>query len=245
MRSTTGLLIVALLAGPSLVQAHPVPKDHHDRTIVVHLEKSTAVDRLALRLEYVLEVDETTVVLEDMKPFRDEVDFARFKGNALGYYREYMRRYAPILAERLLVRCHGRRLPLTYRDEECHPRLIDPATKEPLGHLRCEFTFRGDISVAAGETMTLEIRENNFLFQAGQIRWRFANAAAVEVVQVLGPSEALQHKPGAELSPQEAATLRDWKVLWQCTGSSAHQPAATTPLSPPPSSPPPTSDAAS
>ena len=108
MRWASWLSIVALICGCAVVRAHPVARSNHDRTIKVHLEKSDKPNHLKIRVEYRLEVDETTVLLEDMRDFKDEADFANYRGKPLEYYAEFMRIYAPILADRLIVRMNGK-----------------------------------------------------------------------------------------------------------------------------------------
>src|SRR5436309_10749616 len=87
------------LVGP--VAAHPVPKDHHDRTIVVRLQPAGS-DKVNVLVEYRLEVDELTVFLDDMKPYRDEVDRELFVKDRMKYYAEFARIYAPIFSGNLL-----------------------------------------------------------------------------------------------------------------------------------------------
>src|SRR5712691_10020734 len=109
MRFLPWLCIIAFACLAVPAGAHPVPKNNHDRTIVVRLQKSAKPNHLTVRVEYRLEVDETTVLLDDMKPFWDEVDFVRYKNKPLEYYAEFTRIYAPILADRLVARMNERR----------------------------------------------------------------------------------------------------------------------------------------
>src|SRR5262245_24196313 len=102
MRRGIALTVVALFGSP--LHAHPVPKSTHDRTIVVNLRPGKTPDEVVVHVKYRLEVDETTVILEDMALFRDKVNFASFKGKPLAYYGEFTRLHAPIFADRLDVR---------------------------------------------------------------------------------------------------------------------------------------------
>src|SRR5262245_5708104 len=111
MRRSPWLCIIALATFACPAPAHPVPKSNHDRTIAVHLEPKPGY--LAIRVDYRLEVDEATVLLEDMLPFKDEVDIARYRGKPLDYYAEFMRIYAPILAKNLLAKFDGQALTFT------------------------------------------------------------------------------------------------------------------------------------
>ena len=181
------LAIGALTCIATSARAHPVPKSNHDRTIIVRLQKSDKPAHLVVRVEYTLEVDETTVLLEDMLPFRDEVDFARYRGRPLDYYREFMRIYAPIIGDRLLVKVDGKKLELTSTDRE--PRLNDKEKKEPLGHLACDFVFRAEFAVAPDMEARFWFREANYVLQEGQIRLSFVDEAGLKLSSVEAPDD--------------------------------------------------------
>src|SRR5262245_47105243 len=99
MRYWLSILVTWLAA--SAVHAHPVPKSSHDRYIVVRLLSGSAPDKVRIRVEYRLEVDELTVHLEDMRPFQEEIDVTKYARKPLEYYSEFARLYAPILASNL------------------------------------------------------------------------------------------------------------------------------------------------
>ncbi len=100
------LTLSCILVGLNSAWAHPVLKSNHDRTINVRLQRGPTADQLIVRVDYRLEVDPATVILEDMKPFADEVDITRFQ-NRLDYFGEFTRIYAPILADGLMAKCNG------------------------------------------------------------------------------------------------------------------------------------------
>src|SRR5262249_62190805 len=79
----------------SPAEAHPVPRGDHDRTIAVRLAQDAKTGQVVVTVDYRLEVDELTVILEDMEPFKDEVDFRRFRGKPDGFYGEFTRPYGP------------------------------------------------------------------------------------------------------------------------------------------------------
>src|SRR5262245_36258631 len=116
------LLACLILCGGSVAYAHPVPKDHHDRTIAVHV-RPAALPQIEVVIDYRLEVDELTVLLDDMRPFRDEVDPALFRRKPLEFYGQFTRIYAPILAGNLLAKANGQALKFTCVRRE--PRLND------------------------------------------------------------------------------------------------------------------------
>src|SRR2546425_3617916 len=122
---------------PTSLPAHPVPKDHHDRTIVVRLQPAGS-DKVNVLVEYRLEVDELTVFLDDMKPYRDEVDRELFVKDRMKYYAEFARIYAPIFAGNLLAKVNGKEV--NFSCVQRSQRLQDDDGKQ-LGHLRCDFAF--------------------------------------------------------------------------------------------------------
>lgn len=205
-------ILTSMLLAPTLVCAHPVPKSNHDRTIVVRLQKSDKPGHLSVRIEYTLEVDETTVLLEDMLPFKDEVDFARYRGRPLDYYREFMRIYAPIIRDRLVVQVNGKSLQLAGAERE--PRLVDKEKKEPLGHLACDFVFRADFAVAADMDTKFLFREMNYVLQEGQIRLSFVDEAELKLQSVQAPDEELKQRPPTELKPGDEEKLRLVRVVF-------------------------------
>src|SRR5947209_5773565 len=98
------LSIALFFAFAGSAVAHPVAKDSHDRTIAIQLRPGARPDQLLVRVEYRLEVDEATVVYDDMKPFADEVNLLDYRGRALAYYAEFTKLYGPIYASNLLAR---------------------------------------------------------------------------------------------------------------------------------------------
>ncbi len=210
MRCIRWLAIGALVCIATAAGAHPVPKSNHDRTIVVRLQQSDTPGRLAIQINYTLEVDETTVLLEDMLPFRDEVDFARYRGRPLDYYREFMRLYAPIIGDRLLVRVNDQKLKLT-TSTAGKPRLIDEK-HEPLGHLACDFVYRVEFPAAPDTETKLWLREANYVLQEGQIRLSFIDQAGVTLRSVQAPAEELIKRPSTEWKPGDEEKLRLLRV---------------------------------
>lgn len=204
-----GALALAFATAPR-VFSHPVPKNSYDRFITVRLQKSAAGGGLRLRVDYRLEVDETTVVSEDMKPFRDEVDILKYRGRILEYYGEFTRLYAPILADNLLLKINGKRVLL-----ECQERAqkLHDDKGEPLGHLRCDFTFVSELPAPVTPEIKLSFKELNYQFYEGKIVISTVNEAGVDLVSRAEPTEELQKKPATEFRPGEADALRT--VVWR------------------------------
>src|SRR5437762_1530133 len=130
--------IGAILAIGSDLQArplHPVPRRAHDRTIVVRL----GPDKVTV--DYRLEVDEFTVVYEDLPAFSDQIDLTRLS-KPDEFYEAFVQCYAPVLASNLVASLDGK--PLTFSWGKPRYTLRDELGQK-LGHLRCDFRFEGQI----------------------------------------------------------------------------------------------------
>src|SRR5579872_6140180 len=96
LRKLLGVLLgVLCVSVVSPASAHPVPRSNHDRTIVVRLALDVRSGKVYVTVSYRLEVDELTVVLEDMAPFKDEIDLEKYRDRREAYYGEFGRLYAP------------------------------------------------------------------------------------------------------------------------------------------------------
>ena len=191
--SNTLFIVLALffLTGPAC--AHPVPRDSHDRFIQVTLLDCSKPGLVRVNIVYRLEVDELTVVLEDMRDYRDEVDPALFAKNGLIYYAEYARIYADIIARNLRMEVNGRVVPL--HGGERSQTLKDEKTNEPLGHVRCVFHFEAEFAVRPTGENFFEVRETNFRDQNGQINFSFDNQASIRIDKQDVPDPELNKLP--------------------------------------------------
>ena len=99
---------VSLCLCGSSAFAHPVPRGQHDRTIVVHLQPDLANKEVVVRVDYRLEVDELTVILDDMPKAPEQVRFELYKDKRMEFFGEFTRIYAPVLAARLVAKEIGR-----------------------------------------------------------------------------------------------------------------------------------------
>ncbi len=88
LRAFFCLCIVVFVVAPQAARAHPVPRSNHDRTVVVRIERDPHDGALVLNVAYRLEVDEYTVILEDMAPFNDEAPFNKFKAHLRPHSRQ-------------------------------------------------------------------------------------------------------------------------------------------------------------
>src|SRR5712692_9465143 len=199
--------------GPDL-QAHPlhpVPRRAHDRTIVVRL----GPDKLTV--DYRLEVDEFTVVYEDLPAFSDQIDLSRLS-KPDEFYEAFVRCYAPVLAGNLVVSVDGKSLTFSWGK----PRYtLRDELGQKLGHLRCDFRFEGRIltdpalpaltqlgSPRQPEPHDFRFRESNYELEEGRIRLSLRGLKGVTFQKKVEPHMELQETPPSELKPGDDAKLR-------------------------------------
>jgi ABC-type nickel/cobalt efflux system permease component RcnA len=179
-------LAVALLglAAPAL-PAHPVPKDNHDRTILLRL----LPDRLVV--DYRLEVDELRAV-------RDLPEgVARQARDRRHLHRLYLDYFGPVLADNLVVTLDGKPLPL---------RLIATA-QQATDHLRCDYRF--EAPWPRGGARRLTFREANWSDDDfSLLRLTVSVAPGVEVEALSAPDEELLARPASERRPGDGERLR-------------------------------------
>src|SRR5205807_8174527 len=106
------LCAALLFSCSSSVQDHPVLRRAHDRTIVVSLHPDEAAGEIFVKVAYRLEIDEFTVVFDDLPALGDKVGLSKLR-TPDDFYRAFTEAYAPILAGNLTVRVDGRTVELT------------------------------------------------------------------------------------------------------------------------------------
>jgi len=197
------VFFVSLCLCGSTADAHPVPRSNHDRTIVVRLAPDAGGGRVMVTVEYRLEVDELTVVLEDMIPFKDEVDYSKYRNKPKEFYAEFTRLYAPILANNLTATVDGKAVVL-----ECVKRghRLDDEEGKPLGHLRCDFVFQATFAAPPGTTWIRADRERSAV-NVGPPRhaplstmsgWKCRNDSAFQTPVPSTSSHTSQKRPGRQ-----------------------------------------------
>src|SRR5262245_42523925 len=165
----------AVLLTAAAAQAHPVPRGSHDRTVVVRLGRDAG--GVVVAVDYRLEVDELTVILDDMEPFKDEVPLARYQGKRDAYYAEFTRLYAPVLAANLDAAIDAKAL--EFRCTQRGHRLTDEKG-QALGHLRCDFRFEARWRPPPPDALTLALRG-----------WPLAGRPGSEALAALLPAHRL------------------------------------------------------
>lgn len=203
-------IVLGLIA--SIASAHPVPKDTHDRTIVVRLRKGDTPNQVRVRVEYRLEADEGTIRDGDMIPFRDVVNPLHFRGQALKYYAEFAKTYAPIYAEHFLVRVN--KAPMeALRCISHHPRLEDE-NGMGLGHLRCDFVFENTFDVDPSKRAHFSFYEKNYWLQEGQIILSLVNETGLGIESKREPDDAFRKRAKESPEPGDEDRLREVSVVF-------------------------------
>jgi nickel/cobalt exporter len=219
------LALVILGAIASHTRAHPVPKDNHDRTIVVRLQKTETPNKIRVRVEYRLEVDEETVLLRDMRDYRDEVSYVDyFPQRPLEYYAHYTRIYAPVFEERLAAEVNEQRLD-RFRCVSRKERLLDEDGKK-LGHLRCDFVFETSFDAAPGEKIHFFFHDQTYLSsgiaaEPGQLVLSLVNETGLAIESKIEAEESVRKRPIEKLEPDEEDRLRKITIVLAPTTAQA------------------------
>jgi ABC-type nickel/cobalt efflux system permease component RcnA len=203
MRSFFALSFVlfAFFVVNSSLSAHPVPRRCHDRTILVRLGPDAIV------VDYRLEVDEFTVVFDDLPALGDQVDLTKLR-KPQDFYDSFTRSYAPILAANLIAKLDGRSVQFrcikgehTLRDQDGNP----------LNHLRCDFVFQTNAAAAQADPSqphTFTFKEGNYELEEGQIRLSLIGTPSVQILSKTEPSTELKTHTATQLQPGDDARLR-------------------------------------
>jgi ABC-type nickel/cobalt efflux system permease component RcnA len=195
--------------------AHPVPRDNHDRTVVVRLTPE------AVRVRYTLDVDEGRAA----RDLRD----VELPGVSTPeqFYQAYARHMAPILAGNLAARLNGR--PLTF---DCVGQGY-----ERLDHLRCEFHFRAAWRLEPGRSHSFTFREGNYdLDDFNRLDVILVAGRGVTISAVTAPDRALRERPPLDRLPGDGERLR--RVQATVTLGGDDPLAESKPTSPPDPEPP-------
>lgn len=181
----TFLCVLCILRGE--VSAHPVPKDNHDRTIVVRLTADAVI------VEYRLELDVARAA-RDLQ----NVDLSDIQSEDQ-LYAVFTRYFGPILADNLVARVDGK--PLTFT---CTTR-----KHELLDHLRCDFVFRAPWKLEAGKVRTFAFRESNFdLEDFDRVSVAIEAGRGVRLSQVKAADKTLQDRAPIDRRPGDNEKLR-------------------------------------
>src|SRR5437016_5479168 len=202
------LSLAAVCFFASVASAHPVTEKHHDRTIVVRLQKGAAPNQIRVRIEYRLEVDEATVFRDDMRPFKDKVNPLDYQGQALKFYAEFTKIYAPIYADRFVAEVNKKQV----GEFRCVSRKesLEDEDGKGLGHLRCDFVFESSFDLEPkGNTTRFVFQEKNYYLEPGQIVLSIVNETGRLIESKTEPDEALRKRAKDNPKPGDDDRLRE------------------------------------
>jgi len=177
------LLLGLFLLAPMVAIAHPVPRDNHDRTLVIR------PDAEGVTIDYRLEVDEFRA-LRDLEEAEVSLIELRQRSQLHELYRKHL---AGILVGNLLVELDGRELPLRCLS---HSGLL-------LDHVRCDYRFRADWQLSPERSHRLRVHEANW-YDDRVSRLTLQMAASPELTVIVEPTA-----PDSELGRRTLlATIR-------------------------------------
>ncbi len=183
--SSFSCLFVLLVAVPC--QAHPVPRDNHDRILIVHLTPEAVV------VEYRLELDEYRAV-------RD-VPASALKGveSRGDFHAAFRRHFAPILADNLVAMLDGKELTFECREQR----------SEVLDHVRCDYRFVAPWKLSAGGPHRFTFREGNYpLDSFSVLNITLAPSPLLTLRNVAAPDAELRERPAEQRRPGDEEKLR-------------------------------------
>jgi ABC-type nickel/cobalt efflux system permease component RcnA len=210
----------------SALPAHPVPKDNHDRTLVIHLTpRLVAVD-------YRLEIDELTAARELPADLIKGLSSRKEVHEAVSKY------LAEDFADKLAAQLDGGAL--RFRCERRSYILTD--------HLRCDFRFEAPWSPQPGASHEFTFRECSYeLDDFSILRVRLTADNGVSLNRVTAPDELLLYRPAANRRGDDMERLRRVKASFSLAAAEArglYKPALPPDLEPPRAGPDSPEDAA-
>jgi ABC-type nickel/cobalt efflux system permease component RcnA len=183
--SRTACLLLLALAAPA--GAHPVPKDNHDRTVVVRLTAD------AVFVDYRLELDETRAALDLPRSEHAQIRSPR------DFYAVFTRYFAPKVAYNLVADLDGK--PLEFICVEQRHELTD--------HLRCDYRFRAEWKPAPGRPHTFRLHEaNDPRDDFSRLELRLGGSPRVTFLEMTAPSDEVIVRSNRERRPGDSDLLR-------------------------------------
>ncbi|MFM7150857.1 MAG: hypothetical protein ACKO23_13530, partial [Gemmataceae bacterium] len=188
---------IALGGCAGILQAHPVPRDNHDRTIVVHLGAD------ALIIDFRVELD-------DFRLYRDldGVDLQRRPGEEV--HQAYLRHFGPLWMSNLVATLDGKEVELECLEQGF--RVLD--------HIRCDFRFRARWKIEPGHSAVFTFRDDNYPQDiTSAVRLTYAVSPDLTARQVEAPPEAWFSRPTDSLDPRQRDLRRRLKMQLLATPS--------------------------
>ena len=214
----TTLAICVLCVMAQCASAHPLSAKHHDRLIVVRLQKGTAANQVRVRVEYRLELLESAVY-DHMTPFLKEVEPPDGL-YPLKFYGEFTRIYAEEFAGRFVAERNKKQI-APFRCLSRKATLHDEDGKG-LGHLRCDFVFESQFELEASGKTHFYFEEKNFYLEEGMVVLSLVNETGLAPESRTEPIEAvLKRQEEKKLEPGDAALLREIAVVFAASAAPA------------------------
>lgn len=185
--------------------AHPVPKDNHDRAIIVRLTPE------ALVIEYRLELDRDGLTLaRDLREaIADRAEWAKLTSEGK-LYEAFPRTYAPLLAGNLTVKLDGQELLL---DHGPPPKpVITDSILFPL-------TLRHAWKLQPGQRYQLTFHEGNYETDEGLIKVSVVGDGAVYILKRSEADEETKNRPYSQRRPGDEKRLRTASATFEVTGA--------------------------
>lgn len=205
----TFCVLATALSAPT-AWAHPVPRDQYDRIVVVRLKDAQQKGMLQVEIDFRLEVDPQTIVLNDMAPYRKEVDLSKIV-RRIDYFEEFTRIYESIYGRNFFARFNNAKVTWkciqrtqTFEDEE----------GKPLDHLRCDFRYRATVTPLKDEDNRLLIRDLNYQDYPGKIQLSIRNESSFKLTKTVAPDPKMQELPFDKRGPDEENALRMVEVVF-------------------------------
>lgn len=183
------LAVLALAAAAG--RAHPVPKDNHDRTIVVYLTPDAVI------VDYRVELDSYRLYRD-----LDGVDLKRSAGEDV--HDAYLRHFAPALMGNLVAKLDGAELAF-----ECLRKSF-----RVLDHVRCDYRFRARWRLSSDKAHSFTFTDANFHGDiSSAVHLALDASSELTLTGVVAPDDALLAKPSDRLAPGERDRLTSLKAM--------------------------------
>ncbi len=158
------VLITLFLGTPHAAFAHPVLSGNHDRAVLVRLKPTGVV------ISYRMEVDARWVSSWEVPRLPDiHDDLKRDPASIYTLYRKYLTKS---IQSNLVVRLDGQELPLT----------LVKGHQEVINALRCEYTFRADWNLCAGQRYSLDFKDLTYSQDKGLLVLSLATLPGIRLV---------------------------------------------------------------
>jgi ABC-type nickel/cobalt efflux system permease component RcnA len=167
--------LVALVTATALVTAHPIPVEHHDRTVFVRLTDKEVM------IEYTLALDSRTQA-KDLYALRQQIGKPPELDQINGLYAEL---YGPRIAAGLVGRVDGQAIAIRYDAYEL--RIED--------HLRYILTLSAPLPLGSRAEHHITIVDSNFALEPGVLRLAIRGNGSVELAASNAPDDPQRARP--------------------------------------------------